>query len=280
MTAEPARMLRPPQTDAGTPSRLKRLRADAADFARHWSHARPAMRSENRRVVGAMATLGACAAIVATGAFYDVAGVKWATTLSPQTVAIFAQITRLGDSGYVFALTILTLLAALWMRGAGGRRDVAFGLLAGRACYLFTVAAASGLVSQLLKHLFGRARPKLIDIVGPLHFDAFSISATYASFPSGHAVTAFAMATGLAYVAPKTRWPLLIVAVLVAASRVIIGAHYLSDVCAGAALGFGSAVAVRRMFATRRIVFEWRGERVVLRGENRVRPILQAGVAR
>ena len=123
----------------------------------------------------------------------------------------------------------------------------------------------------MLKHMFGRARPKFIDIVGPLHFDAFSFDASFASFPSGHAVTAFAMAVGLGALAPKLRWPLLALAALVAASRVMIGAHYLSDVLAGAGLGFAAAVLVRRAFAARGIVFRRRDGGLRLRGAGLVR---------
>ena len=54
---------------------------------------------------------------------------------------------------------------------------------------------------------------------------------------------------------PRLRWPLLFVALLVAMSRVIIGAHYPSDVLAGAAIGVGTALLMRRAFARRGIVF-------------------------
>ena len=117
------------------------------------------------------------------------------------------------------------------------------------------MTAVSGIFSQILKHLFGRARPQLIDIVGPFHFDVFSISSRLASFPSGHTVTAFAAALTLGWFTPRWRWPLLAVAALVGVSRVAVGAHYPSDVIAGALLGVGSALLLRKAFGARRIVF-------------------------
>ncbi len=58
------------------------------------------------------------------------------------------------------------------------------------------------------------------------------------SFPSGHTSSSFATATALAYsYGPKVGIPALLVATFVGASRVSDGAHWLSDVVGGAALG-------------------------------------------
>src|SRR5207248_6535143 len=66
------------------------------------------------------------------------------------------------------------------------------------------------------------------------------------SMPSGHAMMAFAGAVVLAAVVPRLRWPLLVLAAGVAASRVYVGVHYPSDVLAGAVLGaaVGAAAVV------------------------------------
>ena len=59
--------------------------------------------------------------------------------------------------------------------------------------------------------------------------------------PSGHATTAFAAALAAGLVHPRLRVPLLVLAGLIAVSRVWLGVHYPSDVLVGAAVG--SAVA-------------------------------------
>lgn len=283
MTSQPAHPVSgaiPPVFNAEAPLPvLARLRASAVDFMRAWGRPRLVERRENLRVLEALATLATVAGIVAIGAFYDVAVTRWAGKLDPAVHGLFAQITKIGASGYIFAISAIVTLAALLLRNPARRRraNAALSALAGRAFFIFVVAAVSGIASQIVKHLFGRARPKLLDIVGPMHFDAFSFDATFASFPSGHAVTAFAMVAALAAMAPKLRLPLLAVAVLVAASRVIIGAHYLSDVLAGAGLGYGSAILVRRAFAARSIVFRQMPGGLRLRGAGLVRGLFQRG---
>ncbi len=265
MTRPPARTPRdaPPRGEA-----MAKLRAAARDFAAAWARPRKVERNRDLRVLEAMLTLAFCAGFVAIGAFYDADVTRRAAKFSPGVVAFFQQVTKLGSSGYVFVLTGLATIGGVLARGRGlGRRiDAGLAVLAGRGFFLFALALASGLLSQVIKHLFGRARPRLMDIVGPMHFDAFSITATYASFPSGHTVTAFAMAAGLGYMAPRLRPPLYFVATMVAISRVAIGAHYVSDVLAGAGIGYGCAVLARRAFAARRIVFAPRDGTLRARG--------------
>ncbi|MFJ2510284.1 bifunctional phosphatase PAP2/diacylglycerol kinase family protein [Streptomyces griseoviridis] len=65
------------------------------------------------------------------------------------------------------------------------------------------------------------------------------------SFPSGHAASAAAFATGVALESPGWGAVVAPVAFSVAMSRVYTGVHFPSDVLAGAALGAGAAFAVR-----------------------------------
>ncbi len=57
------------------------------------------------------------------------------------------------------------------------------------------------------------------------------------SFPSGHAITAFAVATAVSIFYPGLQAPLVFLAASIAASRIILGMHFLSDVLAGSLLG-------------------------------------------
>lgn len=59
-----------------------------------------------------------------------------------------------------------------------------------------------------------------------------------ASFPSGHAATAFMVAAVLGYRYPALRYWTLLMASVVAVSRVVIGAHFVKDIVAGAAIGY------------------------------------------
>ena len=254
------------------PTTSGRLAAAAREFSAAWKRRDRVHATRTMRHLAGMATLLTLVAIAVSGAEFDVAGRAWAAGLPLGVVKVFAEITRLGDSGYVFALTVLVGLGAVLTRdrGRGPRIDAGLTQLAARAMFLFVVAAGSGIASQVLKHLFGRARPQLYDVVGPLHFDVFSFYAKYASFPSGHTVTAFAMALAIYYLAPRAGLPLFVVAVLVGVSRVAIGSHYVSDVLAGAALGLGSAMVARREFCARKIVFANCDAGVRLRGRGTI----------
>lgn len=197
--------------------------------------------------------------------------------ISPGLRWTFLQITRLGESGYIFALSAAIFLGSLLARhrGLGRLSDAGLGLLAGRAFFVFAVNALSGLLSLVVKVVVGRARPRLLDVVGPFHFDLFSVKSAVLSFPSGHAVTALVTATALAFIAPRLTWPLMIAALLVCISRVATGAHYPSDVIGGMAVGFATAVFARRAFADRGTVFSRSPGGIVLRGAGLVGPALR-----
>jgi membrane-associated phospholipid phosphatase len=157
------------------------------------------------------------------------------------------------------ATAILTLLSAWWVKGpllvaAGWGADLrckrTFPLVAVAAAVSFFVA--SGL-NALIKDLVDRHRP-------PLSMDLEALVALPGSpsFPSGHAMSAFAVGAAIAVLAPRTRWPVLGVAATIAFSRVYLGVHFWIDVLAGAGLGIaigaGIAVLARRAFAARQAV--------------------------
>jgi membrane-associated phospholipid phosphatase len=96
----------------------------------------------------------------------------------------------------------------------------------------------AGVIAELLKQAVDRPRPSLAD---PAVHPLVQVPGS-GSMPSGHAATAFAAAVAAGLVHPRLRRPLLVLAALIALSRVWLGVHYLSDILVGAALG--SAVAV------------------------------------
>jgi len=68
------------------------------------------------------------------------------------------------------------------------------------------------------------------------------------SFPSGHSITAFAVAVTVSLFYPFLLPVLLVLAFLIAASRIILGMHFLSDVLAGSALGVALGYASFHIF--------------------------------
>lgn len=94
------------------------------------------------------------------------------------------------------------------------------------------IAAAS---ASLLKHIIGRPRPKFMH-AGNIEFSPVTGSG-WDSFPSGHAAAAITVATVLAIRFPRVRSLIFAIALAIAVSRIFRGAHYLTDVAGGAALG-------------------------------------------
>lgn len=101
---------------------------------------------------------------------------------------------------------------------------------------LATAALAAGLASTLLVSLKRRVRrPRPCEQARFPHFDVAAPDRW--SFPSGHAMNAFAVCTVLALAFPSLALPMLATAASIAASRVVLGLHFLSDVLVGSLLG-------------------------------------------
>jgi len=96
------------------------------------------------------------------------------------------------------------------------------------------VAVSAGIVLfRKLKRAFGRRRPCAMEP----HCWATLLPPDQFSFPSGHTITAFAMALSLGGFYPAMLPGLLFCAASVGASRILLGMHFLTDVLAGAAIG-------------------------------------------
>ena len=138
--------------------------------------------------------------------------------------------TRFGD-GPGWLAVALGLVAS----GAPGRAAVACGVLA---------AFVASVTFMALKRRFRRRRPCDIaphPVVRVRPPDAFS-------FPSGHTMNAFAIATVLAVRFPALSPALFLLAAAIGASRVVLGLHFASDVGVGAALGALIGAAMSLLF--------------------------------
>ena len=153
--------------------------------------------------------------------------------------ALDAEVSALAEGMRWEPLTLVFVLASAWWvkwpvlvaLGACGDASCRRRLPTALAAGLGAVGAAALLVT-VLKALFDRARPPFADGIDPV-----GIVPASASFPSGHAATAFAAAVAVGLVHPKLRKPLLALAAVVALSRVYLGVHYVLDVTAGMLLG-------------------------------------------
>jgi undecaprenyl-diphosphatase len=148
----------------------------------------------------------------------------------------------LGNGWFTFALLIPLLVLF-----AGRRRAVS--ILTAAALSLM----AGSVIVHALKHAVPRARPAADPVIGPRIQD-LSGGLRAQSFPSGHAQTAFAAATVVAMEAgPAAGGIALFLAALVGFSRVYMGAHFPSDVAAGAVIGAGASFFIAWILRKRKL---------------------------
>ena len=180
--------------------------------------------------------------------------------LAPEARKFFRAITDIGRSNWMLIPTgaAIALALVLRQRHVGFRNSAAYGLIASTIGFVFVSVGGAGLIANLAKNIIGRARPPLFDTVGALDFKLFAFDPDYASLPSGHATNIFAFATVIAILWPRGRVLLYTIAAWIAASRVLIGQHYFTDVVLGAILGTAFPYFVRDRFAARRWLFERR----------------------
>ncbi len=107
-------------------------------------------------------------------------------------------------------------------------------------------AAASIFLFQKLKRASRRPRPCQLEP----HCWANVLPPDQFSFPSGHAMTAFAIALVVSTYYPQLEWPLYFIATSIAISRIVLGMHFLSDVMAGAVLGSGLGYVSLALFTS------------------------------
>jgi undecaprenyl-diphosphatase len=121
--------------------------------------------------------------------------------------------------------------------------------LSGVPAFLFLSIAASGVVVDVLKVVFGRARPKLLfqsDVYG---FAWLMWQPDHWSFPSGHSATIVALMTAFWFLWPQHLLFYILMAAIVCMSRVVVGAHYLGDTVAGGLIAVLTTNYVAQVFA-------------------------------
>jgi undecaprenyl-diphosphatase len=130
--------------------------------------------------------------------------------------------TRLGDGWIWYTVGIVLLLFG------GDMRFIAFAASA-------AAEAAAVFLFRIIKNASKRKRPCHLEA----HCWAKVLPPDQFSFPSGHSMSAFAIAIPLCIFYPEFQAPLLALSLSIAVSRVILGMHFVSDVVVGSLLGAG-----------------------------------------
>lgn len=165
-------------------------------------------------------------------------------------------LTDFGKSRYVLwtlgAGAVALLVVSSRLHGAS--RAVLIGV-GTRVQYLLLAVLVPVLAGEVFKGVIGRGRPFVGGAADPFNFTLFAWNEAYASLPSGHSITAAALAFAVSALWPRLTGVMIVYAVTILATRLVLLAHHPSDVVAGALLGIVGAMAVRYWFAARRLAF-------------------------
>lgn len=166
-------------------------------------------------------------------------------------------LTDIGKSWWIITATVLIIVAGILLRRfAVNAETKQLGARAMHmASYVLVSVAISGLTANIIKRAVGRPRPELSSDHGIFSFNPFMHESEFESFPSGHATTCGALWTALALLFPQFRWPLFLVGLYLASTRVFVGAHYPSDVLVGFGWGMWFAFLMAVIYARHGLVF-------------------------
>src|SRR5947209_4608737 len=201
-------------------------------------------------------TAGIGIAIIALMYALDATEIGWMPPRGTAWLWPVRILTDLGKSAYVLwsLAAILFAIALLFPRARGTGRSLLIGL-GTRILFIFLAVLVPALAGEIIKDAVGRGRPFVGGQANAFNFSHFAGTEAFASFPSGHATTAFALAFAVSAVWPRLRGAMLVYALAIGASRLVLLAHHPSDVVAGALLGVIGALFVRYWFAARHLVF-------------------------
>ncbi len=145
----------------------------------------------------------------------------------------FIRTTELGDSLWYFLIIIFVFLLSFVGIKTKMISSKIYLYLRNFCIFSFFYLLFVGLVTQILKHLIGRPRPNYTNFEDSAVFNFFSTDSSFHSFPSGHSSTIIALSIILSLLIPRLKIFFFTCAFVVALSRVVVGAHFVSDIIAG-----------------------------------------------
>ena len=159
----------------------------------------------------------------------------------------FVDITRLGSSSWYFAISVIGfgvvyLNNRLEFIKIEKQKNIS-NFFVSSFFYILVV----GVVTQVLKHIVGRPRPNHTNFEDSFGFNFFTFDSNFHSFPSGHSSTIFIVCFILVATFPKLKYFFYLLASVIALSRVVVGAHFFTDIVAGAILALISFKIINKI---------------------------------
>jgi undecaprenyl-diphosphatase len=241
------------------------VRLAGTQLVRSPSHSRRAEAARRSAFHGLLLTTIAGAVIIALMYALDAREIVLMPTRGTVSLWPVRILTDFGKDAYVLSLLAGALFAVALVspRLRGSARPLLLGL-GTRLQFLFLAVLIPVLAGEVIKLIAGRGRPFVGGQANAFNFAPFNGTEAYASFPSGHAITAFALAFAVSALWPRARVVMVVYAVLIAISRLVLLAHHPSDVVAGALVGVIGAMLVRYWFAARRLGFAIRRDGAIV----------------
>lgn len=147
----------------------------------------------------------------------------------------FVNITEFGDSLWYFLFSFFFIAIYLITKNLTNllKSSIKYKNFFIFNSFIFASLFATGVITQIIKHVVGRPRPNTVFENNSFDFNFFSLDSNFHSFPSGHSSTIFVVALVLGFFIPKLKYLLYLLAIIVSFSRVAIGAHYITDIIGG-----------------------------------------------
>jgi undecaprenyl-diphosphatase len=205
---------------------------------------------------GLLVLAAGAAAIVALMFLFDATEIALMPARGSPGLWPWRVLTDFGKDAYVlWGLSAALIAVALALPLLSASAQPRWRGFAARLGYLWLAVELPVLIGELVKWMVGRGRPFVGGQANPFNFMPFAGNEAHYSFPSAHAITAFALAFGVGAIWPRWRGIMLAYAILIACSRLVLLAHHPSDVVGGGLIGVLGAIAVRYWFAARGLVF-------------------------
>jgi membrane-associated phospholipid phosphatase len=189
--------------------------------------------------------------ILIVGFAFDAVSVERARQLPRFVYEIADWLSYFGKSQWQLVpagVLVLVLICGRWSIVPAWVRT-AWAEVGALSFYIFWAIAGSGILVNILKQIIGRGRPPTFDELGPLALQPFEFVHRFQSFPSGHSTTAGAIIAIGFFVFPRWKLLFLLFGLFMAGSRVVVAAHYPSDVLAGLIFGYAFSLWLAGRFA-------------------------------